>query len=369
MYDVEIADAPFKLNRKAIKMDRSEAGRSKRRLRVISVPPPPHPLQRQLPLPGQTRKTPADDPGAAGRIEAILASPSYRLAVEDPAFLESDDTRGPRLEIDYLKPEMLLRQHRIRGTIVVFGSTRICEPVAARRNLSALRSTELVQPPADVSLRLRAAERIASKARYYDVARQFGRLVSGANRDQLDHQIVIMTGSGPGIMEAANRGAFDLSMPSVGLNISLPNEQYPNPYVSPELCFQVHYFAIRKLHFLLRAKALVAFPGGFGTLDELFENPHPCSDPQDQANSSRPGWQGVLAPCHRHGFPGGGRSHRSGGSRPLLVCRNGGGNLGGYTELACRSRRGALSCANGFSCAVTSPSGAQGSAPADRAAR
>ncbi|MCH4559603.1 uncharacterized protein (TIGR00730 family) [Mesorhizobium sp. USDA 4775] len=271
MYDVEIADAPFKLNRKAIKMDRSEAGRSKRRLRVISVPPPPHPLQRQLPLPGQTRKTPADDPGAAGRIEAILASPSYRLAVEDPAFLESDDTRGPRLEIDYLKPEMLLRQHRIRGTIVVFGSTRICEPVAARRNLSALRSTELVQPPADVSLRLRAAERIASKARYYDVARQFGRLVSGANRDQLDHQIVIMTGSGPGIMEAANRGAFDLSMPSVGLNISLPNEQYPNPYVSPELCFQVHYFAIRKLHFLLRAKALVAFPGGFGTLDELFE--------------------------------------------------------------------------------------------------
>lgn len=228
-------------------------------------------MQRRLPLPGQIPATPADDPGAASRIEAIMASPSYRLAVEDAAFLENDDTRGPRLEIDYLKPELLMRKHSIRGTIVVFGSTRICEPAAARRKLRALRRAEVGQPDTDPSSRLRATERIAAKAHYYDVARQFGRLVSSANQDHRDHRIVIMTGSGPGIMEAANRGAFDLSMPSVGLNISLPNEQYPNPYVSPELCFRVHYFAIRKLHFLLRAKALVAFPGGFGTLDELFE--------------------------------------------------------------------------------------------------
>lgn len=254
---------------------RSEGRKSKRKQRAIvdtpPIPSPPHPSQRQLPLPWQTPKSPEDDPEAAGRLEAILASPSYRLPVEDPAFLENDDTRGPRLEIDYLKPEMLLRQHGIRGTIVVFGSTRICEPAAAQRNLRALRGTAVVQPDADASLRLGVAERIAAKAHFYDVARQFSRLVSRANHDQQDRGIVIMTGSGPGIMEAANRGAFDLGAPSVGLNISLPNEQYPNPYVSPELCLRVHYFAIRKLHFLLRAKALVAFPGGFGTFDELFE--------------------------------------------------------------------------------------------------
>ncbi len=260
---------------KTVKMGRSGDHKSKgsqqaTTINAYSVPSPPHPLQRQLPLPGQAPKTPVDDPGAVGRIEAILASPSYRLAVEDPDFLENDDTRGPRLEIDYLKPEMLLRQHCIRGTIVVFGSTRICEPAAARRNLRAVRRSA-EHPDAQSNLRVRAAERIAAKARYYDIARQFGRLVSGANQDRGDHRIVIMTGSGPGIMEAANRGAFDLAMPSVGLNISLPREQYPNPYVSPDLCFRVHYFAIRKLHFLLRAKALVAFPGGFGTLDELFE--------------------------------------------------------------------------------------------------
>ncbi|GLQ79614.1 hypothetical protein GCM10007881_31330 [Mesorhizobium huakuii] len=202
------------------------------------TPSPPHPSQRQLPLPWQPPKSPEDDPEAAGRLEAILASPSYRLPVEDPVFLENDDTRGPRLEIGYLKPEMLLRQHGIRGTIVVFGSTRICEPAAAQRNLRALRGTAVVQPDADASLRLGAAERIAAKAHFYDVARQFSRLVSRANHDQQDRGIVIMTGSGPGIMEAANRGAFDLGAPSAGLNISLPNEQYPNPYVSPELCLR-----------------------------------------------------------------------------------------------------------------------------------
>src|SRR5581483_6024245 len=114
------------------------------------------------------------------------------------------------------------------------------------------------------------AERILAKSRYYDVAREFGRLVSVANNHPESHT-VIMTGGGPGIMEAANRGAFDAGAKSVGLNIDLPHEQYPNPYITPELCFRFHYFALRKMHFLERAKALVAFPGGFGTIDELFE--------------------------------------------------------------------------------------------------
>lgn len=239
--------------------------------RLGSIPPPPDPLYRAQPLPWQSIKSIADDPEAQERVETILKSESYRLAMEDPGFFDRDDVRGPRLEIDYLKPELLLRQHGIEGTIVVFGSTRICEPNAARRNLEARRDAEQGQPDASSLPRLRAAHRIFEKARFYDIARDFGREVGRSNRTNPQRSIVIMTGAGPGIMEAANRGAFDSGAPSVGLNISLPHEQFPNPYVSPDLCFRVHYFAIRKLHFLLRAKALVVFPGGFGTLDELFE--------------------------------------------------------------------------------------------------
>jgi uncharacterized protein (TIGR00730 family) len=180
--------------------------------------------------------------------------------------------RGVRLQIDYLKPELLLEEHEIHKTIVVFGSTRICEPAAACRKVEALRAS-LTADTSNVELarRLAIAERIHAKSHYYEVAREFGRLVSSANHDPRKHHSVIITGGGPGMMEAANRGAFDVGAKSVGLNISLPHEQYPNPYVTPELCFSFHYFALRKLHFLLRAKALVAFPGGYGTFDELFE--------------------------------------------------------------------------------------------------
>lgn len=123
----------------------------------------------------------------------------------------------------------------------------------------------------ELARRLAIAERVLAKSHYYEVAREFGRLVSATNKTANGQHRVVVTGGGPGIMEAVNRGAFDLSAKSVGFNISLPHEQYPNPYITPELCFNFHYFAMRKLHFLLRAKALVAFPGGYGTFDELFE--------------------------------------------------------------------------------------------------
>ncbi|MFZ5493064.1 MAG: TIGR00730 family Rossman fold protein [Pseudomonadota bacterium] len=236
--------------------------------------PPPHPPggQRSRPLPDQQPKPAAEDPAAPLRVQAILDSPSYRIADQDPDFLNLDDTRGLRLHVDYLKPELLLREHGIRHTIVVFGGTRIHEPAAARADLDACRAALAAAPhDPDLARQLQVAERRAAKARYYDVARELGTLVGNAGGGPQDCRVVIMTGGGPGIMEAANRGAFDAGAKSVGLNISLPREQYPNPYITPELCFRFHYFALRKLHFLQRARALVAFPGGYGTFDELFE--------------------------------------------------------------------------------------------------
>jgi uncharacterized protein (TIGR00730 family) len=176
------------------------------------------------------------------------------------------------LQIDYLKAELLLQRHGVEHTIVVFGSTRIPEAAAARRRVDALR-TELKARPGDGALerRLAVAERIAAKSHYYDVARELGRLVGRAAAGPQDGRVMVMTGGGPGVMEAANRGAFDVGAKSIGLNIALPHDQYPNPYIAPDLCLRFHYFALRKLHFLLRARALVAFPGGYGTLDEIFE--------------------------------------------------------------------------------------------------
>jgi uncharacterized protein (TIGR00730 family) len=183
----------------------------------------------------------------------------------------TDEARAERLQLDYLGPERVLDRHDIQHTIVVFGSTRTPEPEVARRKEAAAR-VALAGEPGNAALqrRVRIAERLVAKSHYYDIAREFGRLV-GRNGGPADSRVVIMTGGGPGIMEAANRGAHDVGAKSVGLNITLPHEQVPNPYISPELCFSFHYFAMRKLHFMLRARALVAFPGGYGTLDELFE--------------------------------------------------------------------------------------------------
>lgn len=206
------------------------------------------------------------------QIEKILHSPAYRLAYQDGDFLAGPRLRAMRMQLEMAKPEFSFLDHDIRSTIVVFGSARLAEPSKARSDLERAKA-RLADTPDDVR-RQRAvarAERLLATSRYYDVAREFGNLISKQGQQGDGNYYVICTGGGPGVMEAANRGANEADAISIGLNIHLPMEQSPNPYITPDLCFQFRYFAIRKMHFLLRAKALVAFPGGFGTFDELFE--------------------------------------------------------------------------------------------------
>ncbi len=187
---------------------------------------------------------------------------AYSFAFADEDFLLRRETRGIRLQLELLKPDMVQRELGIESTVVVFGSARFPDmQTALARKAKAKTAEEKKQAKIDVS-----------NAHHYEEARRFGQLVAEYSAScEPDQRLVICTGGGPGIMEAANRGAFESGAMTVGLNIALPHEQYPNPYITPELCFQFHYFAIRKMHFLMRAKALVAFPGGYGTLDELFE--------------------------------------------------------------------------------------------------
>jgi len=212
------------------------------------------------------------DPAVVRRKVALKKSPSYVKAYEDVDFLNRSELRPVRLQLELLKPELLQSLHGVRSTIVVFGGTRVTEAAETRVRIKALERQQKARPrDKSIAAQLKVAQRVLAKAKYYDEARQFASIVSQSCQHGSDREYVIVTGGGPGIMEAANRGAFDVGAESIGLNITLPHEQEPNAYITPELCFQFRYFAIRKMHFLLRAKALVIFPGGFGTLDELFE--------------------------------------------------------------------------------------------------
>ena len=196
-------------------------------------------------------------------------SASYKLAFQDADFLLKDELRPVRLQLELLKPELILREQHIESTIVIYGSARIKDPETAENQLVSVQA-EYNNSKDDPSAakKVASARRTLENSRYYDEARKLGHLIS--SNTGLD-KLVVVTGGGPGIMEAANRGAHEAGMPSIGMNIVLPHEQSPNPFITPDLNFQFHYFAIRKMHLLMRAKSLVAFPGGFGTLDELFE--------------------------------------------------------------------------------------------------
>jgi len=208
----------------------------------------------------------------AENMERILGSPSYTLAQDDPALLTREEMRGVRMLLELGKPEIALQADSIKSTVIVFGGTQIVDRPAAERRLSeARRSAEAAPGDRRLARDVERAERLLAMCRFYDDARAFARLVSIDNQCEDERDFVVITGGGPGIMEAANRGAFDVGCKSIGLNIKLPAEQQPNPFITPELCFQFKYFALRKFHFILRAAAVVLFPGGFGTLDEMFE--------------------------------------------------------------------------------------------------
>ncbi|MGK6354569.1 LOG family protein [Sphingomonas sp. DT-207] len=188
--------------------------------------------------------------------------PAYRLAFQDMDFLLREDLRPVRFQLELLKPQLILDAANIASTLVVYGSARIPEPAKAQALLDL----------ADTPEQQRIAERLIAKSRYYDVARELGRLASNFPLDSAGKRhFVVCSGGGPSIMEAANRGARDVDAETIGLNIVLPHEQAPNPYVTPSLSMQFHYFALRKMHFLLHARAVAVFPGGFGTFDESFE--------------------------------------------------------------------------------------------------
>ncbi len=206
------------------------------------------------------------------QVSAQVASSAYRLAFDDPEFLLKEELRGVRLMLELNKPEMVLKQHGVENTIVMFGSARTPTPEIVKAAEEELEMQLAIAPHnPGVLKRKQRLEFMRWQSRFYEEARKLAALVTERSQCEDCLPMHVITGGGPGIMEAANRGAMEAGGKSIGLNIVLPHEQYPNPYITPEFCFQFHYFAMRKMHFLVRARALVVFPGGFGTLDELFE--------------------------------------------------------------------------------------------------
>jgi len=205
-------------------------------------------------------------------LELIISSSNYQLAHEDRELLNSDEMRGVRMLLEINKPEKILEEQNILSTIIVFGGASLSDKSSIANRIE-LAKNSLTKDPSSSNLKraLTRLKNLQSISHYYDSAREFAKIVSRQNQKEHCNSHVIVTGGGPGIMEAANRGAFDADCKSIGLNISLPNEQHPNAYITPGLCFKFNYFALRKFHFVMRSVAAVFFPGGFGTFDELFE--------------------------------------------------------------------------------------------------
>ena len=205
-------------------------------------------------------------------LELIISSSNYQLAHEDRALLNSDEMRGVRMLLEISKPEKILDEQNVMSTIIVFGGANLSEKSCIENKIEITKKSLNTNPNSNnLKRELIRLKNLHSISHYYASAREFAKIVSTQNQKAQCNSHVIVTGGGPGIMEAANRGAFDADCKSIGLNISLPNEQHPNAYITPGLCFKFNYFALRKFHFVMRSVAAVFFPGGFGIFDELFE--------------------------------------------------------------------------------------------------